>query len=267
MTQIVVAATISVLCFLSKYFYTKAKEKEINIVIRATKGYHIYRKKMELYTVIFSLLGIILFSYYIYLSVFDAIIDGSWMLAYIKILAVFIIITVFLKKDLMHVIFITGAMSILAILFCNQPVFIDIIIKISEKPIFMHMDIWIIAYILIFFTMYFFKLKNQKRNKKYTLFGIIFLIVSIISCCYFYYLMIKSAVDGRNHILTIIQMLLFSYIGIEIYLYKKDKLFDIDYQAVSILGALAANASIYVISILIYYIMQGKITIQVINVG
>jgi hypothetical protein len=79
--------------------------------------------------------------------------------------------------------------------------------------------------------------------------------------------MIKSAVDGRNHILTIIQMLLFSYIGIEIYLYKKDKLFDIDYQAVSILGALAANASIYVISILIYYIMQGKITIQVINVG
>ena len=45
LTQIVAAAIISVLFFLSKYFYTKSKEKEINIVIRATRGYHLYRKR------------------------------------------------------------------------------------------------------------------------------------------------------------------------------------------------------------------------------
>ena len=50
LTQIVVIITTGIFCFLSKYFYTKAKEKEINIVIRATRGYHVYRKKMELYT-------------------------------------------------------------------------------------------------------------------------------------------------------------------------------------------------------------------------
>lgn len=267
MTQIVVIITTCIFCFLSKYFYTKAKEKEINIVIRATRGYHVYRKKMELYTVIFSLLGIILFSYFIYLSILNATLGGSWIVAYVKIIFVFAIIALSLKKDLMHMIFIPGAMSILAILFSNQPVFKDIILKISEKPIFMHMDIWIIAYILIFFTIYFFNLNNKKRNKKYIIFGTIFLLISIISCCYFYYLMIKSAVNGRGYILTIMQMLLFSSIGIEIYLYKKDKLFSIDYQAGLMLGLMVTNSLIYVIAITVSYVIQGKITIQVINVG
>lgn len=266
LTQIVVAATISILCFLSKYFYTKVKEKEINIAIRATRGYHVYRKKMELYTVIFSSLGIILFSYYIYLSVLEAIVDGSWMVAYIKIFAVFIIITVFFKKDFMNMIIIPGTMSILVIVFCNQPIFKDIILKISEKSIFIHMDLWIITYVLIFFTIYFFNLNNKKRNKKNIIFGTIFLFVSIISCCYFYYLMIKSAVDGRGYILTIMQMLLFSSIGIEIYLYKKDKLFSIDYQSGLMLGLMVINSLIYVIAITINYIIQGNISIQVIRV-
>lgn len=275
LTQIFVILTTFILCFLSKYFYTKAKEKEINIVIRATRGYHSYRKKMELYTVTFSLLGIILFSYFIYISILDATLGGSWIWAYVKIIFVFTVVILlinkkFIKNELIsgtYIIIILGTIITLYLLYWNQHIFKDMILKMSEKPIFMHIDLWIITYVLIFFTMYFFKLKNQKKNKKYIFFGTIFLVVSIIACCYFYYLMIKSAVEGRSYISTLMQMIIFSDIGGEIYLYKKDKLFNMDYRTVSILALLTSNALVYAVSIVVYYIMQGKISIHVINVG
>ena len=231
--------------------------------------------QLQLYTVTFSLLGIILFSYFIYISILDATLGGSWIWAYVKIIFVFTVVILlinkkFIKNELIsgtYIIIILGTIITLYLLYWNQHIFKDMILKMSEKPIFMHIDLWIITYVLIFFTMYFFKLKNQKKNKKYIFFGTIFLVVSIIACCYFYYLMIKSAVEGRSYISTLMQMIIFSDIGVEIYLYKKDKLFNMDYRTVSILALLTSNALVYAVSIVVYYIMQGKISIHVINVG